>query len=79
MSHSAEEDAHRTVCLVAVWDGPYRMRCSLGTKGVCAYHGPHQPHPSDGRECDPDERGYCGTHGVYMDPYRVIPPGDDHA
>lgn len=62
-----------SVCLVAVWDGPYRHRCSLGTAGVCAYHGKHQPHPSDGRPCEPNPHdGYCHTHGVYMPP--VIAP-----
>jgi hypothetical protein len=61
----------RTTCLVPVWDdGVYRVRCSMGAAGVCAKHGPHSPHPEDGRECEPMAvDGYCRTHGVYMDPY----------
>jgi hypothetical protein len=61
----------RTTCLVAVWDdGIYRVRCSMGTNGVCARHGRHKPHPDDGRECKPNAHdGYCHEHGVYMDPY----------
>ena len=76
--HSAENDAPRTTCLVAVWDdGIYRTRCSMGTKGRCFKHGPHQPHPIDGRPCEPNPHDdYCHTHGVYMDPYRVIPPAE---
>lgn len=80
MTDTAENDAGRTTCLVAVWDdGIYRTRCSMGTKGRCAKHGPHKPHPDDGRPCQPNPHdGYCHTHGVYVDP-RVIPPGSDHA
>lgn len=60
----------QTTCLVPVWDdGIYRVRCSMGTKGVCAKHGPHQPHSDDGRACDPMDDGYCRTHGVYVDPF----------
>lgn len=59
----------RSTCLEPVWD-LFRMRCSMGTAGVCAVHGKHQPHPSDGRVCEPNPHdGYCHTHGVYMDPY----------
>jgi len=46
MPQSAENDARpladdgKPGCPVVVWDGPYRMRCSLGaTVGRCAYHG----------------------------------------
>lgn len=61
----------RTTCLIPVWDdGIYRVRCSMGTKGVCARHGKHQPHPNDGKPCKPNAYdGYCHQHGVYMDPY----------
>lgn len=60
-----------TTCLVPVWDdGVYRVRCGMGTAGVCARHGRHRPHPDDGRPCDPAEDGYCRTHALYMDPYR---------
>jgi len=61
----------RTTCLVPVWDdGVYRVRCSMGTKGVCGKHGHHKPHPDDGRECRPNPHdGYCHEHCVYMDPY----------
>ena len=32
-------------CPVTVWDGPYSMRCSLGTAvGRCAYHGAFDTH-----------------------------------
>lgn len=59
----------RTTCLVPVHYGPVRMRCSTGASGVCVYHGAHQPHPDDGRACDPNPHdGFCHTHGVYMDP-----------
>jgi hypothetical protein len=46
---TAENDPPRPLCAddgkpgcpVTVWDGPYRMRCSLGASvGRCAYHGP---------------------------------------
>lgn len=57
-----------TTCLVPVWDGPYRFRCSMGTAGVCHRHGPHRPHPADGRPCMLMDDGYCGTHGVYAAP-----------
>lgn len=62
--------AERTTCLVPVWDdGVYRVRCGMGTEGVCARHGKHEPHPDDGRPCDPNPHdGYCHTHGVYMPP-----------
>lgn len=62
-------------CLVPVWDdgGIYRVRCSMGTKGVCAKHGPHQPHPHDGRPCDLMDDGYCSTHGVYAAPRADTP------
>lgn len=58
-----------SACLIAVWDGPYRFHCSMGSAGVCHRHGPHRPHPSDGRACTPNSHdGYCHTHGVYMEP-----------
>jgi hypothetical protein len=57
-----------TTCLVPIWDGPYRMRCSQGTAGVCARHGAHKPHPDDGRACETMPDGYCPTHGVYVEP-----------
>lgn len=60
----------KTTCLVPIWDdGIYRVRCSMGTNGVCARHGKHQPHPSDGRPCDLAGDGYCCTHHAYADPY----------
>lgn len=66
----AAVSARKTTCLEPTWDGPYRMRCSTGAKGVCAYHGPHQPHPDDGKPCKPNPHdGYCHEHGVYLDPY----------
>lgn len=57
-----------TTCLVAVWDdGIYRTRCGMGAAGVCARHGKHEPHPNDGRPCEPNPNDrYCHTHGVYM-------------
>lgn len=62
-----QQPGQSSTCLAPVWDGPYRMRCSVGTKGVCAKHGPHQPHPKDGRACEPNPHdGYCHTHGVYV-------------
>lgn len=68
---ATEHEAPRSTCLVPVWDGPYRSRCSMGTKGVCAKHGPHEPHPEDGRACEPNPHdGFCHTHAVYMDPRR---------
>ena len=74
--NQAEKGDKRTTCLVAVWDdGAFRARCSMGTKGRCARHGEHQPHPDDGLPCDPNPHdGYCHTHGVYMDPYAVSTP-----
>lgn len=53
----AESDAPRLVardgkpgCPVTVWDGPYRMRCSLGASvGRCAYHGAFATVTSPGR------------------------------
>lgn len=64
-----------TVCLVPVWDGPYRHRCGLGVNGVCAYHGPHQPHPDDGKPCEPNlHDGFCHQHGVYL---RDLPATDE--
>lgn len=34
-------------CPVTVWDGPYRMRCSLGASvSRCAYHGPFETTPA---------------------------------
>lgn len=35
---SAEDD--KPGCPVIVWDGPYRYRCSMGTRR-CAIHGPY--------------------------------------
>lgn len=66
--------APRTTCLVAVWDeGIYRVRCSMGTNGKCFKHGPHKPHPDDGKPCEPNPQdGYCHTHGVYMEPVTTL-------
>lgn len=62
-------NAQPKTCLVPVWDGPYRMICGMGTKGVCVKHGPHQPHPDDGLPCKPNSHDdFCHQHGVYMDP-----------
>lgn len=68
-------EALQATCLVPVWDGPYRMICALGTNGACGKHGPHKPHPSDGRPCAPMGDGYCSTHGVYMEPDRAAAGG----
>lgn len=56
LSDTAENDARHFAedgkpgCPVIVWDGPYRMRCSLGAlAGRCAYHGRFATSPgSDG-------------------------------
>lgn len=76
----AQQPGQSSTCLIPMWDGPYRYRCSMGVEGICGRHGPHQPHPDNGKPCKVNPHdGFCHQHAVYVrnPPERPTSPGSE--